>query len=53
MRRRPNRMEPALQLIVALMTFALFFSFVRADAAVVGRGDKGDQVTKIQQTRKQ
>ena len=28
-------MEPALQLIAALMTFALFVSFVRADAAVV------------------
>lgn len=49
MRRRPNRMEPALQLIAALMTFALFFSFVRADAAVVAWGDKGDQVTLIQQ----
>lgn len=53
MRRRPNRMEPALQLIVALMTFALFFSFVRADAAVVAWGDKGDQVTLIQQKLKQ
>ena len=45
MRRRPNRMELALQLIAALMTFALFFSFVRADAAVVDWGDKGDKVT--------
>lgn len=53
MRRRPNRMELALQLIVALMTFALFFSFVRADAAVVAWGDKGDQVTLIQQKLKQ
>ncbi len=53
MRRRPNRMEPALQLIAALMTFALFFSFVRADAAVVAWGDKGDQVTLIQQKLKQ
>lgn len=53
MRRRPNRMEPALQLIAALMTFALFFSFVRADAAVVAWGDKGDKVTLIQQKLKQ
>ena len=53
MRRRPNRMELALQRIAALMTFALFFSFVRADAAVVAWGDKGDQVTLIQQKLKQ
>lgn len=53
MRRRPNRTELALQLIAALMTFALFFSFVRADAAVVAWGDKGDQVTLIQQKLKQ
>ena len=53
MRRRPNRMELALQLIAALMTFALFFSFVGADAAVVAWGDKGDQVTLIQQKLKQ
>ena len=46
-------MEPALQLIAALMTFALFFSFVRADAAVVAWGDQGDQVTLIQQKLKQ
>ena len=53
MRRRPNRMELALQLIAALMTFVLFFSFARADAAVVAWGDKGDQVTLIQQKLKQ
>lgn len=53
MRRRPNRMELALQLIAALMTFALFFSFIRADAAVVAWGDKGDQVRLIQQKLKQ
>lgn len=35
------------------MTFVLFFSFVRADAAVVAWGDKGDQVTLIQQKLKQ
>ena len=46
-------MELALQLIAALMTFALFFSFVRADAAVVAWGDKGDQVTLVQQKLKQ
>ena len=53
MRREPNRTELALQLIAALMTFALFLSFVRADAAVVAWGDKGDQVTLIQQKLKQ
>ena len=53
MRREPNRTELALQLIAALMTFVLFFSFVRADAAVVAWGDKGDQVTLIQQKLKQ
>lgn len=53
MRRGPNWTELALQLIAALMTFALFFSFVRADAAVVAWGDKGDQVTLIQQKLKQ
>ena len=51
--REPNRTELALQLIAALMTFALFLSFVRADAAVVAWGDKGDQVTLIQQKLKQ
>ena len=53
MRREPNRTELALQLIAALMTFALFLSFVRPDAAVVAWGDKGDQVTLIQQKLKQ
>lgn len=53
MRQGPNRMELALQLIAALMTFALLFSFVRADAAVVAWGDKGDQVTLVQQKLKQ
>ena len=53
MRQGPNRMELALQLIAGLMTFALFFSFVRADAAVVAWGDKGDQVTLVQQKLKQ
>ena len=53
MRRGPNWTELALQLIAALMTFALFFSFVRADAAVVAWGDKGDQVALVQQKLKQ
>ena len=53
MRRGPNWRELALQLIAALMTFALFFSFVRADAAVVAWGDKGDQVALVQQKLKQ
>lgn len=53
MRRGPNRTELAVQLIAALATFALFFMLVRADAAVVAWGDKGDQVTLIQQKLKQ
>ena len=53
MRRGANRTELALQLIAALATFALFFMLVRADAAVVAWGDKGDQVTLIQQKLKQ
>lgn len=53
MRRGPNWTELALQLIAALATFALFFMLARADAAVVAWGDKGDQVTLIQQKLKQ
>lgn len=53
MRRGPNRTELAVQLIAALATFALFFMLVRADAAVVAWGDKGDQVALIQQKLKQ
>ena len=53
MRRGPNWRELALQLIAALATFALFFMLARADAAVVAWGDKGDQVTLIQQKLKQ
>lgn len=53
MRRGPNRTELALQLIAALATFALFFMLARADAAVVAWGDKGDQVTLVQQKLKQ
>lgn len=53
MRRGPNRTELAVQLIAALATFALFFMLVRADAAVVAWGDKGDQVTLVQQKLKQ
>ncbi len=53
MRRGPNWTELALQLIAALATFALFFMLARADAAVVAWGDKGDQVTLVQQKLKQ
>lgn len=53
MRRGPNWTELALQLIAALATFALFFMLVRADAAVVAWGDKGDQVALVQQKLKQ
>lgn len=53
MRRGPNWTELALQLIAALATFALFFMFARADAAVVAWGDKGDQVALVQQKLKQ
>mgnify|MGYP001018946471 FL=1 len=53
MRRGPNWTELAVQLIAALATFALFFMLARADAAVVAWGDKGDQVTLIQQKLKQ
>ena len=53
MRRGPNRTELAVQLIAALATFALFFMLARADAAVVAWGDKGDQVTLVQQKLKQ
>ena len=53
MRRGPNRTELAVQLIAALATFALFFMLVRADAAVVAWGDKGDQVALVQQKLKQ
>lgn len=53
MRRGPNWTELAVQLIAALATFALFFMLVRADAAVVAWGDKGDQVALVQQKLKQ
>lgn len=50
---RPSKGEMALQFIAALLTFALFFAFAHADAAVVAWGDKGSQVTLIQQKLKQ
>ena len=42
-----------IHIFAALVTFALFFAFARAGAAVVAWGDKGDQVTLIQQKLKQ
>ena len=53
MRQNPGRKELALEFLAALVTFALFFAFARAGAAVVAWGDKGDQVTLIQQKLKQ
>lgn len=50
---RPSKGELALQFIAALLTFALFFMLAHADAAVVAWGDKGSQVTLIQQKLKQ
>jgi len=42
-------MEKALQWVLALITFVLFFVFVRADAATVAWGSRGDQVRQVQQ----
>ncbi len=53
MRQNPGRKELALEFLAALVTFALFFAFARAGAAVVAWGDKGAQVTLIQQKLKQ
>ena len=50
---KPNRGEQAFQLLAALLTFLLFFAFVQADGAVVAWGDKGSQVTQIQQKLQQ
>lgn len=44
-----NRMEKALQWVLALITFVLFFVLVRADAATVAWGSRGDQVRQVQQ----
>ena len=44
-----NRMEKALQWLLALITFLLFFVLVRADAATVAWGSRGDQVRQVQQ----
>ena len=49
----PSRAERALQLFVALVTFLLFLAFAQADLAAVAWGDKGAQVTLIQQKLKQ
>ena len=53
MRQNPGRKELALEFLAALVTFALFFAFARAGAAVVAWGDKGDQVALVQQKLKQ
>ncbi|MCI6376298.1 MAG: spore cortex-lytic enzyme [Clostridiales bacterium] len=50
---KPTKRELALQFIAALLTFALFMLFTRADAAVVAWGDKGSQVRQIQQKLQQ
>lgn len=50
---RQGRRELVWQMAAALVTFALFLAFAQADAAVVAWGDKGEQVTKIQQKLKQ
>ena len=50
---RPGWMETAAQLLLAVITFVLFFAFVRADAAAVAWGSKGDQVRQVQQKIKQ
>ncbi|MEG2703234.1 MAG: hypothetical protein RSA65_11490, partial [Clostridia bacterium] len=57
MRREQGEVKPAkweiwVQLVAALLTFALFLSFVEADAAVAW-GSKGEQVRLIQQKLKQ
>ena len=48
-----SRAERALQLFAALVTFLLFLAFAQADLAAVAWGDKGAQVTLIQQKLKQ
>ena len=50
---RPSLPERLLQYLLALLTFSLFLLFTHADAAVVAWGDKGEQVTLIQQKLKQ
>lgn len=50
---RPGKGELALQIIAALLTFALFLAFTQADAAMVAWGDKGAQVRQIQQKLQQ
>lgn len=49
----PSRAERALQLFAALVTFLLFLAFAQADLAAAAWGDKGAQVTLIQQKLKQ
>jgi len=42
-------MEKTLPWLLALLTFVLFFVFVRADAATVAWGSRGEQVRQVQQ----
>jgi len=44
-----HRMEKTLPWLLALLTFVLFFVFVRADAATVAWGSRGEQVRQVQQ----
>lgn len=44
-----NKMERVCAWALALAVFALFFAFVRAEAAVLTWGSKGDQVRQVQQ----
>lgn len=49
---KPTKKEFFLQLLAALLTFALFFAMTEADA-VVAWGSKGDQVRLVQQKLQQ
>jgi len=46
---RPGKAETALQLVLAVITFALCLSFARAGATEVGWGSRGESVRQVQQ----
>jgi len=46
---RPGWLETAVQFLLAVITFVLFFAFVRAEAATVAWGSTGDTVRQVQQ----
>jgi len=48
-----ERLEKALQFLLAVVTFVLFFVFARADATLVAWGSSGSAVTQVQQKLKQ